>query len=85
MNITTKFNVGQRVWIMHDNEPQEWIVEVIHVGDVKGATHNPMPSYDLRTTDPNPLGGVSKKTNVWEYKIYATKRELCLSFLTDND
>lgn len=85
MNIVTKFDVGQRVWIMHDNEPQEWIVEVIHVGDVKGTTHKPMPSYDLHTTDPNPLGGVTKRTNVWEHKIKATKRELCLSFLTDND
>lgn len=84
MNITTKFNVGQRVWVMHDNEPQEWIVEVIHVGDVTGNA-NPTPTYDLRTTHQQPLRGVFVEKSVWEYKIYATKRELCLSFLTDND
>lgn len=84
MNIVTKFDVGQRVWIMHDNEPQEWIVEVIHIGDVN-RDYRPMPTYDLRTTDQQPRGGVIKETNVWEYKIKATKRELCLSFLTDND
>lgn len=84
MNITTKFDVGQRVWIMHDNEPQEWIVEVIHLGDVKD-NYRPMPTYDLRTTDPQPLCGVFQEKNVWEYKIKATKRELCLSFLTDKD
>lgn len=84
MNITTKYNVGQRVWIMHDDEPQEWIVEVIHVGDV---TNNAKPTltYDLRTTHQQPLRGVFVEKGVWEYKIYATKRELCLSFLTDND
>lgn len=84
MNITTKFNVGQRVWIMHDDEPQEWIVEVIRVGDIKD-TASPMPTYDLRTTQQQPLRGVCVEKNVWEYKIHATKRELCLSFLTDND
>ena len=85
MTITTKFDVGQRVWIMHDNEPQEWVVEAIHIGDVIGNTHRPTPLYDLHTTDPQPLRGVFQEKNVWEHKIKATKRELCLSFLTDND
>ena len=68
---------------MRDNEPQEWIVEVIHVGDIKDNA-NPMPTYDLHTTEKQPLYGIFVKKDVWEYKIYATKRELCLSFLTDN-
>ena len=84
MTITTKYDVGQRVWIMHDNEPQEWIVEVIHIGDVTRNT-NPMPLYDLHTTDPQPRCGIFKEERVYEYKIHATKRELCLSFLTYND
>lgn len=84
MTITTKYDVGQRVWIMHDNEPQEWIVEVIHIGDVNDSGYK-VPTYDLCTTNPQPLGGVWREKNVWEYKIKATKRELCLSFLTDKD
>lgn len=69
---------------MHDDEPQKWIVEAIHIGDVTNDS-TPMPTYDLHTTDQQPLRGVFVEKNVWEYKIYATKRELCLSFLTDND
>lgn len=84
MTITTKYDVGQRVWIMHDNEPQEWIVDIIHVGDVDNRGYG-VPTYDLHTTDPQPRGGVCSEKNVFEYKIKATKRELCLSFLTDND
>ncbi len=84
MTITTKYDVGQRVWIMHDNQPQEWIVEAIHIGDITKA-FNLMPTYDLHNTDPQPLRGVFKEERVYEYKIHATKRELCLSYLTDKD
>lgn len=84
MTITTKYDVGQRVWIMHDNQPQEWIVEAIHIGDITKA-FNLMPTYDLHTTESQPLCGVFREKSVYEYKIHATKRELCLSFLTDKD
>lgn len=84
MTITTKYYIEQRVWIMHDNEPQEWIIKAIHLGTIKDKTGN-IPLYDLHTTESQPLGGVCSLQNVWEYKIHATKRELCLSYLTDKD
>lgn len=83
MNITTRYDIEQRVWIMHDDEPQEWIVKAIHIGDITKA-FRPTPTYDLQTTQQQPLRGIFEMKNVCEYKIFATKRELCLSFLTDN-
>lgn len=84
MNITTRYNIEQRVWIMHDDEPQEWIVKAIHIGDITQSSQ-PMPTYDLYTTQQQPLRGVYELKNVFEYKIFTTKRGLCLSFLTDNE
>ena len=83
MNITTKFDVGQTVWIMFNNQPEQWHVDAIIIPDITN-THQPMPQYRLRFIGQDHGGSVHEVT-LWEYQVHATKRELLMSFLTDND
>lgn len=82
MTITTKFDVGQIVWIMFNNEPETWKVRNIHIGDVTSCS--PMITYKLTHHGDNHTGSIHEITEM-EHKIFASKRELCLSFLTDKD
>lgn len=83
MTITTKFNVGQIVWIMFNDQPENWQVDEINVCPITGETHSGI-RYKLHHHGADHCGSVHETTE-WEHKIFATKRELCLSFLTDND
>jgi hypothetical protein len=83
MIIKTKFDVGQMVWIMFNNQPEQWRIEKICLPDVTKNTP-PTPRYDLVFTGSDHCGSVHN-TSLWEYQVHATKRELLMSFLTDND
>ncbi len=83
MNITTKFDVGQVVWIMFNNQPEQWEVEEIIIPNIKNK-HQPSLQYKLRFIGCNHCGSIHEVA-LWEYQIHATKRELLMSFLTDND
>lgn len=85
MNIVTKYEVGQIVWIMFNNEPETWKVVKIHLGEVNRPDHQPMITYDLTHNGVNHCGSVHAISNVMEHKIHPTKRDLLNSFLTDND
>lgn len=85
MTIETKFNVGQTVWIMFNNEPETWKVTKIHLGDVTRDYCQPMITYDLAFQGANHCGSIHSITNEMEHKIHATKRDLLNSFLTDKD
>lgn len=85
MNIATKYDVGQIVWIMFNNEPETWKVTRIHLGDIAHPNTSPMITYDLTHHGLNHCGGVHAIQNVMEHKIHATKRDLLNSFLTDKD
>lgn len=88
MKIYTKYDVGQVVWIMCDNEPDEWVVERIIIGDVTSNTP-PMPQYFLKPKNIEAHCyehmGCDKGITMWQYKVFETKRELCLSFINDKD
>lgn len=84
MTIETKFDVGQTVWIMFNNEPETWKVTKINLGDVT-RDHRPMITYDLAFQGANHCGSIHNITSVMEHKIHATKRDLLNSFLTDKD
>lgn len=83
MTITTKFNVGQLVWIMFNNQPETWKVDEIHVDTITGNNQSGI-RYKLHHHGADHGGSVHEITE-WEHKIFATKRELCLSFLNDKD
>lgn len=85
MNIATKYDVGQIVWIMFNNEPETWEVTKIHLGDVQHRNTSPMITYDLTHHGLNHCGSVHSISGVIEHKIHATKRDLLNSFLTDKD
>lgn len=68
---------------MHNNRPEQWKVVKIILGETAGT--GVVPHYDLRTTSNQPIGGITDLTNMWESQIFATKRDLCLSFLSEND
>lgn len=84
MTIETKFDVGQTVWIMFNNEPETWRVEKIHLGDVTHGSHT-LITYDLVHQGRDHCGSIHEVKQVMEHKIHATKRDLLNSFLTEND
>lgn len=84
MNITTKFDVGQTVWIMFNNQPEQWKVEEIILSNITNNHNQPMPQYRLRFIGQD-HGGTVHEVTLWQYQVHATKRELLMSFLTDND
>ena len=83
MNILTKFDVGQIVWIMFNNKPEQWKIKSIKIPDVTGSSA-PMPHYDLVFVGADHCGSIHE-TSLWEHQVHATKRELLMSFLTEND
>lgn len=82
MNITTKFEVGQIVWIMFNNQPETWRVSEIIISPIKNKSYS--IRYLLHHHGEHHLGSVHE-TELWEFQIGATKRELLESFLTDED
>lgn len=83
MNITTKFDVGQTVWIMFNNQPEQWEVEEIIIPNIKRKLQ-PSLQYKLRFIGHNHCGSIHE-VSLWEYQVHATKHDLLMSFLTDND
>lgn len=83
MKIETKFDVGQTVWIMFNNEPEQWQVAEIDISPITRSTP-PMPLYLLRHIGQNHTGSVHE-IKKFEYQVHGTRRELCLSFLNEND
>lgn len=83
MKIETKFDVGQTVWIMFNNQPEQWKVVAIDIHTITSNTP-PIATYGLQYDGDNHCGSVHS-TSLWEYQVHATKRELLMSFLTDND
>lgn len=84
MTIETKFDVGQTVWIMFNNQPETWKVARIHLGDIISDSQ-PMKTYDLVHQGADHCGSVHEVEQMMEHKIHATKRDLLNSFLTDKD
>lgn len=83
MIIKTKFDVGQIVWIIFNNQPEKWRVAEIQIGNVNNS-NAVMPRYKLTHYGNTHLGSIHE-TTLFEYEIGATKRELLESFLTDED
>lgn len=82
MKIETKFNVGQDVWIIFNNQPETWRVTEIIITPIKQNSYS--VRYKLHHVGNTHLGGVHE-TELWEYQIGATKRALLESFLDDKD
>lgn len=82
MTIKTKFDIGQIVWIIFNNQPETWRVVEIQIGNVN--TSNIIPKYKLIHHGNSHLGNIHE-TILWEYQIGTTKRELLKSFITDED
>ena len=94
MIINTKFNLGQRVWLMYENAPFEVeIVEIIpaefRLNNAGIPTAKTTHKYGIKRIKPpiDPYDGYGKQlpTVEWEYKLFASKRELCLSFLKEDE
>ena len=85
MTIETKFDVGQTVWIMFNNQPETWKVTKIHLDDIASSDSQPMKTYDLVHQGADHCGSVHEVKQMMEHKIHATKRDLLNSFLTDKD
>lgn len=71
------------VWIMFNNQPEQWKVVAIDIHEIKD-NNRLIPTYKLQYIGNNHCGSVHS-TSLWEYQVHATKRELLMSFLTDND
>lgn len=73
MNITTKFNIGDPVYIMHDNEIVQVEIDAIRISVKNGV----FVWYDyLIHTLP---GQSADKFSIRELKVFETKKELIQS------
>ncbi len=78
MIIETKYDIGQTVWMMECNCPEEYEVTGIECSVGSGEFY--IPRYNIKSkSNPN-----INHERVIECGLYATKRELCLSFLNDD-
>lgn len=76
--ITTKFDIGDEVWIMAENKPQKQIVFFISIGvSFESDSHTKVVSqlYSFGTKSPI----------CTQDEVFATKRELLESFLDDDE
>lgn len=94
MVINTKFDLGQRVWLMHDDKPLEVIImEIFPAGcylnanGVQCAKSVHQYGITVANPSPDPMAAYGKQISAkeWEYKLFASKRELCLSFLKEDE
>lgn len=69
------------VWIIFNNQPEEWRVDEIILSHITSPS-TPMPQYRLRHVGLNHCGSTHEIT-LWEYQVYATRRELALSLIDE--
>ena len=81
MDIHTKYNVGDIVWIMSSNEPSRFEVTSIKISNIV-SDNIPMPLYELFCAEDNHQF-MGKCLTEHEHKVFATKKDLVGSFLKD--
>lgn len=83
MTITTRHNPGDLVWIIFNNEPEQWKVKSIEI-PIIDREYPGTPLYNLVHVGDSHVGSIHE-TKRLQYLVHATKRELMMSYLTDND
>lgn len=92
MEIKTKFNVGDKVWVMHNNRPKE-----IQVGAIKIKVVGLIDENDILSGDCQILIGYVEKVSKYiqvkdedrilhdERNCFSSKKKLLDSFLNDDE
>lgn len=82
MDITTKFNHGDRVWVMKDNRPYQFKIyrieiEVLEWESIREKYVDRIPGATNLDKD--------RDYFYWSHECFHSKRELLESFFTDED
>lgn len=82
MDITTKFNQGDRVWVMKDNRPYQFKVHRIEVEVLESESiHEKYVDHIPGATNLDK----DREYSYWSHECFPSKRELLESFFTDED
>nr|UWI25177.1 MAG: hypothetical protein [Bacteriophage sp.] len=84
MNITTKFDVGDKCWTIKNDEPKRFIVTGIHFSDLRSRIR-PAITYDLTVDSDNDCLTGKAINGEFEHKLFHTRMEAVLSLLSDDE
>ena len=89
MEIRTKFDIGQEVWVMRCNCPKMGTVRRIKVAEIYGNIFGDYQfsghhKYEVHLTGRN-LSDDGEIVSFLEPELYASKRELLESFLSEGE
>nr|DAG17011.1 MAG TPA: hypothetical protein [Caudoviricetes sp.] len=84
MNITTKFDVGDRCWAIKCDEPKRFIVTGIHFSDIRSRS-KPAITYDITVDSDNDCLTGKAINCEFEHKLFYTRMEAVLSLLSDDE